>query len=59
MHNNSVHRIAYGRSYVLGEGWSSTPNKASKEPFTQASRRCNRWLNPASLQRIPTPLKRC
>jgi hypothetical protein len=52
-------RLIKGRSYVLGEGWSCTPNKASKEPFTQASRRCNRWLHPVSLQRIPTPLKRC
>src|ERR1051326_271963 len=56
---NCYRSRAQGRSYVLGEGWSCTPNKASKEPFTQASLRCNKWLNPASLQRIPTPLNRC
>jgi hypothetical protein len=33
--------------------------KASKRPLTQAKRKCSKWLNPSSLQRMPTPLKRC
>src|SRR5215813_10212957 len=46
-----------GRIYQFGDG--DKPNKASKRPLTQASRRCKRWLNPSSLHRMPTPLKRC
>jgi hypothetical protein len=47
----------YGRIYGFGD--RAKPNKASKRPLTQASLRCTRWLNPSSLQRIPTPLNRC
>jgi REP element-mobilizing transposase RayT len=46
-----------GRIYQFGD--RVKPNKVSKRPLTQASRRCQRWLHPSSLQRIPTPLKRC
>ena len=46
-----------GRIYELGE--ASGANKASKRPLTQAKRRWSKWLKPSSLQRIPTPLKRC
>ena len=47
-----------GRIYDLGEG-QRAGKKLSKRPFTQANRKCSRWLNPSSLQRIPTPLNRC
>lgn len=43
-----------GRIYDLGE-----EKNESNVPFTQAKRRCSKWLNPSSLQRIPTPLNRC
>jgi hypothetical protein len=46
-----------GRIYRFGD-WAKL-NKASKRPLTHASLRCKRWLNPSSLHRIPTPLKRC
>ena len=46
-----------GRIYRFGD--RVKPNKVSKRPLTQASLRCKRWLNPSSLQRMPTPLKRC
>ncbi len=46
-----------GRSYGFGD-WDKR-NKASKRPVIQASLRCKRWVKPSSLQRIPTPLKRC
>jgi cytochrome c peroxidase len=47
-----------GRIYDLGEGIEAE-KKESKRPFTQANRKWSRWLKPSSLQRIPTPLKRC
>ena len=46
-----------GRIYEFGDRAKS--NKVSKRPLTQASLKCKRWLKPSSLQRIPTPLKRC
>jgi len=49
--------VVIGRIYPLGE--ASGRNSASKRPLTQASRRCNKWLKPSSLHRMPTPLKRC
>src|SRR5262249_40958761 len=48
---------AKGRSYEFGD--RAKPNKVSKRPLPQASLKCTRWLQPSSLHRIPTPLKRC
>ncbi len=61
---------AHGRISQLGElCWDSFFNaplevslgskSVSKVPLTHAKRRCNKWLKPSSLHRIPTPLKRC
>ena len=49
--------VLMGRIYGFGD-WAKM-NTVSKRPLTQASLRCKRWLNPFSLQRIPTPLNRC
>jgi hypothetical protein len=45
-----------GRIHKLGEARS---NRDSKRSLVQARRKCSRWLRPDSLQRMPTPLKRC
>lgn len=47
-----------GRIYPLGEATEGV-NKSSKRELTQASRRCRSAMNPSSLHRMPTPLKRC
>ena len=44
-----------GRIHELGEG----VNRVSKRSLAQASRSMSKWLKPSSLQRMPTPLKRC
>jgi hypothetical protein len=50
-------RVTDGRSYECGD--RAKPNKTAKRPFTQASLRGKRWVNPASLHRMPTPVQRC
>jgi hypothetical protein len=45
-----------GRIHKLGE---VRTNRDSKRALAQARRKCNSWLSPDSLQRMPTPLKRC
>ena len=58
LHEEDLRREIHdgGRSYWFGD--RVKPNKASKRPLTQASLRCQRWLKPSALHRMPTPVKR-
>ena len=53
-----TNELTEGRIYDLGEGVEGV-KKEPKGPLTQAKRKCRRWLNPSSLQGMPTPWKRC